>query len=52
MARASQLVLADFPLRTEAKVVRFPDRFMDPRGQTMWQTVFGLLDREEVGVST
>jgi DNA polymerase-1 len=43
MRRASELVLPGFPLRTEAKVVMWPDRYMDPRGQAMWDTVFGLL---------
>jgi hypothetical protein len=42
---ASSLVLNGFRLRTDAKVVRYPDRYMDPRGQRMWNTVFGLLDR-------
>jgi hypothetical protein len=48
MERASQLVLPGFPLRTEAKVVRHPDRYMDPRGLAMWQLVFGLLNHEGV----
>jgi DNA polymerase-1 len=48
MYRASEYVLAGFPLRTEAKVVRFPERYMDPRGEAMWGTVFGLLDREGI----
>jgi DNA polymerase-1 len=45
MQRASEYVLAGFPLRTEAKVVRHPARYMDDRGRAMWQTAFGLLDR-------
>ena len=48
MQQASELVLRGFPLRTEAKVVRHPDRYMDPRGHTMWDMVFGLLDPETV----
>ncbi len=47
MQRASELVLHGFPLRTEAKVVRHPDRYMDARGRAMWDRVFGLLDREK-----
>jgi hypothetical protein len=47
MQRASEQVLNGFPLRTEAKVVRFPDRYMDERGRAMWDVVFGLLDRKE-----
>lgn len=48
MRRASELVLLGFPLRTEAKVVRYPDRYWDPRGQATWDLVFGLLDRESL----
>jgi DNA polymerase I-like protein with 3'-5' exonuclease and polymerase domains len=43
MGRASEMVLSGFPLRTEAKVVRHPDRYMDERGRQMWETVMGLL---------
>src|SRR5262249_27145526 len=35
MQEASEIVLAGFPLRTEAKIVRHPDRYMDPRGERM-----------------
>jgi DNA polymerase-1 len=44
MQEASELVLPGFPLRTEAKVVRHPDRYMDERGRRMWETVWSLLD--------
>jgi DNA polymerase family A len=43
MAEASRTVLGGFALRSDAKVVRFPDRYMDPRGQRMWETVASLL---------
>ncbi len=43
MRIASELVLPGFPLRTDAKVVRWPDRYMDPRGAGMWQTVQSIL---------
>jgi DNA polymerase I len=43
MREASELVLAGFALRTEAKVVRFPDRYLDKRGETMWDTVLELI---------
>jgi hypothetical protein len=51
MEQASTLVLPDFPIRTEAKVVRFPDRYSDPRGEKMWNTVFGLLDGGRVAAA-
>jgi hypothetical protein len=44
MREASELVLPGFPLRTEAKVVRYPDRYLDERGRRMWETVSGLLE--------
>jgi hypothetical protein len=43
MSEASELCLPGFPLRTDAKIVRWPDRYMDPRGEWMWETVQGIL---------
>jgi hypothetical protein len=43
MREASELVLPGFPLRTEARVVRWPGRYADERGRRMWDTVWGLL---------
>lgn len=45
MEEASALVLGGFRLRSDAKIVRYPDRYMDERGQTMWDKVCGLLPR-------
>ena len=39
MREASELVLPGFPLKTDVKVVRHPDRFSDPRGERMWRAV-------------
>ena len=50
MAEASRIVLRGFELRTEAKIVRFPDRYVDPRGARMWAEVTRLLD--EIGTAT
>jgi DNA polymerase I-like protein with 3'-5' exonuclease and polymerase domains len=47
MARASEAVLGGFRLRTDAKSVRYPDRYMDERGRAMWQRVFGRLGTGE-----
>jgi hypothetical protein len=41
--------LGGFRLRTEAKIVRHPDRFMDRRGATMWKTVMALLGEVRQG---
>ena len=43
MEDASLLVLPGFPLRSEAKIVRYPDRYVDPRGVHMWKTVQTIL---------
>lgn len=43
MGRASELVLGGFALRTDVKIVRHPDRYMDDRGRTFWDTVMALL---------
>jgi hypothetical protein len=45
MQRASEIVLDGFPLRTDAKIVRFPERYLDPRGEQMWATVSSILER-------
>jgi hypothetical protein len=49
MREASELVLPGFPLRTDARIVRHPDRYMDDRGRRMWETVWGLLEALEPG---
>ena len=46
MRMASADVLAGFELRSDAKVIRYPDRYMDERGERMWSTVMRLLDRQ------
>lgn len=44
MREASELVLPRFPLRTEVKIVRYTDRYSDPRGAEYWAVVWRLLD--------
>lgn len=46
MTQASHLVLDGFELRTDVKVIRHPERFRDPRGETMWRTVTKLVGIE------
>jgi hypothetical protein len=43
MAEASRAVLSGFELATDVKVVRWPERYMDPRGAVMWRRVEQLL---------
>jgi hypothetical protein len=44
MARAGAAVTGGLPVRTDAEVVRWPDRYMDERGVNMWKVVMGLLE--------
>jgi DNA polymerase I-like protein with 3'-5' exonuclease and polymerase domains len=43
MRKASEIVLYGFPLRTEAKIIRFPERYQHPRGKEMWGKVMDIL---------
>jgi hypothetical protein len=47
MAEASLAVLSGFELTTDVKVMRWPDRYMDPRGAAMWDRVSHLLAGHE-----
>src|SRR6516164_3952749 len=47
MAEASRIVLGGFELNTDVKIVRWPDRYMDPRGIEMWNRVCGLVSKAE-----
>jgi DNA polymerase I len=49
MCEASEIVLSGFPLRTDAYIVKYPDRYMDERGEDMWKLVMGLLDNPVEG---
>jgi DNA polymerase I-like protein with 3'-5' exonuclease and polymerase domains len=50
MAEASRLVLNGLELRTEAALVRHPDRGDSKKGKAMWNTVQQLLREVETGV--
>ncbi|MEK7389666.1 MAG: DNA polymerase [Elusimicrobiota bacterium] len=43
MAQASAIVLGGPRLRSDAKLVRYPDRYMDERGEKMWNQVWALI---------
>ena len=47
MAEASRIVLDGFELGSDAKEVRYPDRYMDKRGIVMWDTVMAILNTLE-----
>ena len=44
MSRAGRAVTGGFDVRTEKEVVRWPDRYMDPRGRAMWERIMAMLD--------
>ena len=46
MAGASEIILGGFRLRSDAKVVRWPDRYIDDRGREFWGRVMALLPAE------
>jgi len=43
--QASRAVLGDFELGSDAKIICYPDRYMDERGEVMWGTVMGLIQK-------
>ncbi len=43
MGDASEVVLAGLRLRSDAKIIRHPERFADPRGERMWDTVWRVI---------
>ena len=52
MRRASRIVLNDtadgtLELRTEAKIIRYPDRYVDKRGTEVWNNVLKLLEQHQ-----
>ena len=48
MAEAAGIVLGGFPMRTDAKVVRYPERYMDERGRPFWGEVCGMIGQEGI----
>jgi len=52
MVRASAIVLGGFELRADASIVRYPDRYMDPRGVVMWARVMELVAKAQMRMPT
>jgi len=51
MAEASRIILQKFPLRTDAKVIKAPDRYSDEkRGLDMWNAVMEIIGRPECAI--
>jgi hypothetical protein len=42
MTEAAEIILDGFPLRTEAKVIRYPRRYVDERGKDFWGRTMSL----------
>ena len=47
MRRASAIVLDGFKLRSDAEIIRYPNRYMDERGVEMWETVWRLIHDQQ-----
>jgi hypothetical protein len=45
MAQASAAVLGGFRLQSDVKIVKYPDRYVDERGEEMWGKLLTILDR-------
>ena len=43
MSEASRAVLDGFALRSDVKIIRYPDRYMDERGAEFWRRVMTIL---------
>ncbi len=52
MREASRRVLGGFELLSDAKLVFSPDRYSDPRGEVMWNTVVGLMGGMRTSATT
>jgi hypothetical protein len=49
MEEASRVVLNGFTIKTDAKIIRYPERYSDPRGDQMWTKLLALIDEKDVG---
>jgi hypothetical protein len=45
MSKAARAVTGGLDVRTDVKIARWPDRYMDKRGEGMWRRVMNLLER-------
>ena len=45
MVEASEVVLDGFRLRTDAKIVKYPDRLLDDKTRPMWDRILGVLEQ-------
>lgn len=45
MADAARAVLGGFEVGTDAEIIRFPDRYMDPQGVDMWRLMMERMNQ-------
>lgn len=50
MREASKVVLGGFELRSDVKVIRYPDRYDDPRGTEIWRQVLEIVKELEAEI--
>lgn len=43
MTHASRIVLGGEPVRTDVKIIRWPERYAEPRGAVLWQEICRLV---------
>lgn len=48
MSQAGQSITGGINVRTDAKIFRYPQRYMDERGVDMWNRVMTLIGRDDV----
>ena len=48
MAEASAAVLGGFELRSDARLIRYPDRYHDQRGAQMWNKVREIIEEPDL----
>lgn len=41
--QAASIVLKGFPLRSDAQIIKYPDRYIDEKGFTMWNQIIDIL---------
>jgi DNA polymerase I-like protein with 3'-5' exonuclease and polymerase domains len=47
MTEAAEVVLGGIKIGTDVEIIRWPDRYADPRGAVMWQRVTEILKHQE-----
>ena len=44
MVQASEIVLHGFSVRTDCRIIRYPDRFLAAKDQSMWNQILGMIN--------